>query len=81
MGTDVQLSLEEASGDVLWDWRRVDLSCSVHPNVDCEKVGWWRGDLVLPNVATDDDFTSLVSGWNGGESEDGENVEPSFMHS
>ena len=79
MWTEVQLALEEASNDVLWDWRRVDLSCSVHPSLECEKIGWWKGDLVLQTEATCDDFSSLVNGWNevdGEASDDSENVKP-----
>lgn len=33
---DVLLAVERASLEMLWDWRKVEMSCFTHPKVDCE---------------------------------------------
>jgi hypothetical protein len=45
--TDVLLSIDRASSDVFWDWRRVDFGCRVHATGRCPAK---RFELILPAI-------------------------------
>jgi len=64
MWTQVMLSLEKASGEVFWDWRRTEKHCFVHTKLQCEKKGWGTADLVLPRPADESDFFEFIRGWD-----------------
>lgn len=64
MWSQVMLSLERASGQVFWDWRRTEQKCWVHEGLECEKHGWTSADLVLPRPAEESDFFEFVRDWD-----------------